>query len=225
MRYPSLLLFLSGVVGVFARQATEELPDFSRQILPLLSDNCFQCHGPDANHREADLRLDLEDHAKAPRDGYLIIDPGSVETSELIYHVTTDDEYDRMLPLDSNKSLEVGEIELLKRWIDSGAEWGRHWAFDSIERPFITQDAAHPVDGLVAEALAEEGLSPSPAYGERMAWDWMEIARYADTNGYQADNIRTMWPRRSTKTCYSMSSRFGNSREISCPTPPKSRSW
>ncbi|GAB5558562.1 MAG: DUF1553 domain-containing protein [Synoicihabitans sp.] len=237
-----LLFWGGGFVGLQGADAEVSAVDFSRQILPILSDNCFQCHGPDANHREADLRLDVEENAKAPREGYSIIEPGDSTASELIYHITTRDEYDRMPPLDSNKSLSEPEIDLLTRWIDSGAEWGRHWAFDPIERPQLSNSSAHPIDVLVGEVLAEEGLtfSPeadrrslirrltldltglpptpdeteafvadksnralesvvkrllaSPAFGERMAWDWMEVARYADTNGYQADNERTMWP-------------------------------
>ena len=242
LHFLPLLLLVGG--ALFGDEPdTPAVPDFSREILPILSNNCFQCHGPDANHREAELRLDVEANAKAPRDGYMIIDPGDSAVSEMIYHITTDDEFDRMPPLDSNKSLSRSEIDLLTRWIDSGAEWGRHWAFDPIARPEVmVEEAGHPIDALVAVGLAEAGLTrsteaarstlirrvtldltglpptpeevdaflnddadnayarvvdrllASPAYGERMAWDWMEVARYADTNGYQADNIRTMWP-------------------------------
>lgn len=238
---PLLLLVGGALVG--GKPDTPAVPDFSREILPIFSDKCFQCHGPDANHREADLRLDVEANAKEPRDGYKIIAPGSSAESELVYHITTTDELDRMPPKDSNKSLAATEIDLLVRWIESGAEWGRHWAFDPIARPtFAAVASEHPIDSLVAVKLTEAGLTrsaeaerstlirrvtldltglpptpaevaaflnddtedayarvvdrllASPAYGERMAWDWMEVARYADTNGYQADNIRTMWP-------------------------------
>lgn len=226
-----------------AEMASPEAPDFSRQILPILSDNCFQCHGPDANHREAELRLDVEENAKAPRDSYAIIDPGNSAGSELVYHITTDDELDRMPPVDSRKSLNDAERELLIQWIDSGAEWGQHWAFEALIRPVSpVASEGNPIDQLVGKVLAAEGMVPSPqadrrslirrvsldltglppspdqaakfladdsaeayatvvdrllaspAYGERMAWDWMELARYADTNGYQQDATRTMWP-------------------------------
>lgn len=221
-------------------------PDFSREILPILSDKCFQCHGPDANHREADLRLDLEEEAKASRDGYPVLVPGRAAESELIYLITSEDEEERMPPLDSNKSLTAEQKDLLTRWIDSGAEWGQHWAFNAVERPGLSvagfPGAKNEIDLLVGEKLREAGLAPaveaerealirrvsldltglppkqeevaafladhsdeafgkvvdrllaSPAYGERMAWDWMEVARYADTNGYQQDRTRTMWP-------------------------------
>jgi hypothetical protein len=223
----------------------ETPPDFSREILPILSDNCFQCHGPDANHREAELRLDVESNAKAPRDSYHIIDPGNSAGSELVYHITTDDEFDRMPPIDSIKSLSDDEKGLITRWIDAGAEWGQHWSFEAITRPELpvadAGDATHPIDQIVRHELKARGLSPSPeaarrslirrvtldltglpptpddvaayvndatpdafgkvvdrllaspAYGERMAWDWLEIARYADTNGYQGDRTRSSW--------------------------------
>lgn len=220
-------------------------PDFSREILPILSDNCFQCHGPDANHREAELRLDVESNAKAPRDGYHIIDPGNSAGSELVYHITTNDELDRMPPVDSIKTLSDAEKDLITRWIDTGAEWGQHWSFEAIKRPDLSASdfggATNPIDRIVRHELESRDMKPSPeadrrslirrvtldltglpptpaavdafvaddtddafgnvvdrllaspAYGERMAWDWLEIARYADTNGYQGDGTRAMW--------------------------------
>lgn len=241
----SFRLFGLLAMGLPMLSAADHGPDFSREILPILSDNCFQCHGPDANHREAELRLDLESNAKAPRDSYSIIDPGNSAGSELVYHITTDDEMDRMPPMDSIKSLSDDEKELLTRWIDAGAEWGQHWSFDPIVRPEVPAPRSgyrkDPIDLIVSEGLRREGLAPSPAadrqslirrvtldltglpptpaavaafvadptdgafatvvdrllaspaFGERMAWDWLEIARYADTNGYQQDRTRTMW--------------------------------
>lgn len=233
-----------GFVLASGLSVAQPAPDFSREILPILSDNCFQCHGPDANHREAELRLDVESNAKAPREGYHIIDPGNSAGSELVYHITTDDEFDRMPPVDSIKSLADDEKDLITRWIEAGAEWGQHWSFEPIIRPEVVvgSDAeTNPIDMIVRRELWAREMEPSaeadrrslirrvsldltglpptpeevadfvndtapgafgtvvdrllasPAYGERMAWDWLEIARYADTNGYQGDRTRAMW--------------------------------
>jgi hypothetical protein len=241
----ALVGYLWAVVS-WGKIGDEAVPDFSREILPILSDKCFQCHGPDANHREAELRLDLEAEAKADRDGYPVMVPGDSARSELITLIMTEDVDDRMPPLNSNKTLSGEQKDLLARWIDGGAKWGQHWAFEELRRPavgaFAFAGAVNAVDVLVGEKLREAGLAPaeeagrgalirrvsldltglpptpaevtafladesaeaykkvvdrlmgSTAYGERMAWDWMEVARYADTNGYQADNTRTMWP-------------------------------
>ncbi len=169
-----------GIFGLLAMgmpmmSAADLVPDFSREILPILSDNCFQCHGPDANHREADLRLDLESNAKAPRDSYNIIDPGNSAGSELVYHITTDDEMDRMPPLDSIKSLSDDEKNLLTRWIDSGAEWGQHWSFDPIMRPAgkpYRLDCRRRITTrrLVAISGSGSGFTHSPGFTR---FDWL----------------------------------------------------
>lgn len=216
---------------------------FSREVLPVLSDNCFSCHGPDEKHRKAGLRLDEESDAKAERDGVRAIVPGDPDASDLIRRIETADPDLRMPPAEFHKSVPPEQIATLRRWIAEGAEWGVHWAFSPIERPPVpAEPGAHPVDAFLATRLARENLEPrpeadrrtllrrasldltglpptpeeverfvanpaadaweqeidrllaSPAYGERMAWDWMEAARYADTNGYQGDAERTMWP-------------------------------
>ncbi|MDP6445117.1 MAG: DUF1549 domain-containing protein, partial [Pirellulaceae bacterium] len=218
--------------------------DFSRDVLPILSDHCFQCHGPDEAKREAELRLDTETGALRKDDPVII--PGKVAESELMKRVLSDDPDEQMPPADAKRRLTGKQQEILKQWIAGGADWQRHWAF---VKPVRTQppavDDAWPrsaIDRFVFDRLRREGVKPqaeanrralirrvtldltglpptadevgdfledkedgafervvdrllkSPHYGERMAWDWLAIARYADTNGYQGDRTRTMWP-------------------------------
>jgi len=108
---------------------------FARDILPILSDNCFYCHGPDANHREGDLRLDQKEDALASRDGKAAIQPGNPEESLVVQRLRTQDPDDLMPPPDSNKALTEEEIDKLEQWITSGADWGRHWSFEPPVRP------------------------------------------------------------------------------------------
>jgi len=224
--------------------------NFSRDIQPLLSENCYHCHGPDAKAREADLRLDVKDGpegAYRSADGITVIKPGNSKDSELIARIFTDDEDDVMPPLKSNRTLTPAQKDLLKRWVDEGAEWGEHWAFKAPVRPEVPKpDVAlgvvrNPIDAFILDRLATEklrqapeaektkllrrvtldltGIPPtleeldafladaradayeravdrllaSPRYGERMVWEWLEAARYADTNGYQGDPTRSMY--------------------------------
>jgi mono/diheme cytochrome c family protein len=217
--------------------------DFERTILPILSNNCFTCHGPDAAKRKGDLRLDDEKEAKKKNDeGRIAILPGKSAESEIIKRILTDDPSDRMPPAKANKTLTRAQIDLLRKWIDAGAPWGEHWAFRPLVKPEVPKGAANPIDAFIRARLERERLKPSPEadrttllrrvtldltglppapeetaafladrapdayeravdhllasprYGERMAWDWMEISRYADSNGYQGDAERTMWP-------------------------------
>jgi hypothetical protein len=197
--------------------------DFDRQILPILSDTCFACHGPDGGRRKADLRLDDEKAAK-----HEAIIPGKAAASPAFQRLINPDPDEVMPPPKSNKKLSREQIELLRRWIDAGAKWGEHWAFRPLVKPlggsidhFVKKKLAAEGLGMSPEAdratllrrvtLDLTGLPPgpddgapyeevvdrllaSPRYGERMAWDWMEAARYADSNGYQGDGERTMWP-------------------------------
>ncbi len=112
-----------------------ESPNFSRDILPVLSDNCFQCHGPDQKAREADLRLDMADSAL--RIEKPIIVPGQSAESEFLKRITSTDPDVVMPPLKSGRKLTPAQIDLLKRWIDSGAVWGKHWAFEKPLRPEV----------------------------------------------------------------------------------------
>lgn len=136
---------------------------YSRDVLPILSDRCFHCHGPDDSHREADLRLDLEENAKAHRDGTPAIKPGDVSTSEIWQRISSDDEFEVMPPPDSHrKPLSQAEREIIRSWIESGAAWGKHWAFEPPVRPSVPKLAEHPVDAFILQKLDAEGLQLSP---------------------------------------------------------------
>ncbi len=233
-------------------KAAEEPPtgepvDFDRVIRPILSDTCFQCHGPDANARVADLRLDRREGLFRIQDGVAVVQPGDLRASELIQRVTSDDPDVRMPPPESKRQLSASQIASLKSWVAAGAPWGQHWSFQPPRRgqPPAVKDASwprNPIDRFILARLEQEGLSPSPEasreqlirrvsldltglpptpqevdafladdspgayekvvdrllasprYGERMVWPWLDAARYADSNGYQADPERTMWP-------------------------------
>jgi hypothetical protein len=215
---------------------------FDRDIRPILSDNCFHCHGPDAKKRKAKLRLDIKEGALADLGGYAAVVPGNPAKSELFARISSNDPEERMPPHDSNRNLSKKKIDLLKEWIAGGAKWKGHWSFEPVDRPTVKEKERHPIDVLVDARLKQDefkanpsanretlirrlkldltGLPPTAgqiesflgdekpdawerlvertlqatAYGERMAWDWLEAARYADTNGYQGDRERTMWP-------------------------------
>ena len=112
--------------------AAEPLPkvvQFNRDIRPILSDNCFACHGPDKNTREAELRLDIEAGAFGKTGEMFIVAPRKPESSELFRRITTSDEDDHMPPLDSGKKLTPQQIALIKLWIEQGAKWEGHWAY------------------------------------------------------------------------------------------------
>src|SRR5262245_51862517 len=217
---------------------------FGRDVLPILSTNCFACHGPDEKNRKAGLRLDLESNAKAKHiDGYPIV-PGEPEKSVIITRLTSTDPSIVMPPPSAHKQIKSEQIETLRRWIAEGARWGKHWSFEPVTRPAIAPGVRHPIDALVSSALAKKGLvlcrpasaqslvrrlwldiiglpptpeiadsfaaNPSvaayewmvdellkkPQFGEHWARMWLDLARYADTKGYEKDRGRTMWPYR-----------------------------
>src|SRR5687767_4414906 len=103
--------------------------EFNRDVRPILSENCFACHGFDAAAREADLRLDLADSATEDRGGYAALVPGDPEASEAWRRVTSDDESEVMPPVDSHRELSADEKEVLRRWIAEGAVYQKHWSF------------------------------------------------------------------------------------------------
>ncbi len=247
MTYRCVLVLIVIAFGAGAARADGTV-DFNRDILPILSDKCFACHGPDAKVRKAGFRLDRKEGAfKALRDGSHAIVPGKRDASELVRRITSKDRTEVMPPPKANRQLTPRQIQLLTRWVDEGAVWGKHWAHVSPKRPELpaVKNKAWPRNGIdyfVLARLEREGLRPSaeatheqlirrvtldltglpptlaeidafladkspnayervvdrllksPHYGERMAWDWLDAARYADSNGYQGDPDRTMWP-------------------------------
>lgn len=137
---------------------------FNRDIRPILSDSCFPCHGPDAKNRQAELRLDLADSALAARDGKRAIVPGEPERSELIRRITSTDPDQKMPPPGSGHALSAAEIEILRKWIASGAKWQKHWSLIPPVRPAIPAHMAHtPLDAFIQARLAKEQLQPSPS--------------------------------------------------------------
>src|SRR5262249_13131968 len=116
-----------------AQSMAEEQPaarvSFARDIRPILSDACFQCHGPDKNQRQADVRLDVKDDLYHDRGGYTLIVPGKVEDSELLSRLVETDPTARMPPPKSARQLTPTELDLIKRWISEGAQWQGHWAY------------------------------------------------------------------------------------------------
>ncbi|MBA3481980.1 MAG: DUF1553 domain-containing protein [Pirellulales bacterium] len=213
---------------------------FNRDIRPILSDNCFHCHGADAAQRQAELRLDVRESAIEMG----ALSPGRVDESALVERITSDDPDQKMPPPDSKRRLTAEQIDKLTRWIAEGAEYQPHWAFQPVRRPELPRIERgdwpeNNVDRFVLARLEEEDLAPSmraplptllrrisfdltglpptpsqlaawqaaadpvaaavdellasPHYGERMAVDWLDVARYADTHGFNNDTLRTMW--------------------------------
>lgn len=224
--------------------------DFNLHIRPILSDRCFKCHGPDANKRKANLRLDIRENALAALkdnpDAHVIV-PGEASASEAYRRISSNDTSQLMPPVNSNLKLNDHEIELIKTWIDQGAVYKKHWAFippSSRSLPEIDQTdwPKNEIDHFILAGMERAGLAPNeiadkerllkrvslditglppalelqkrflddpspkayenvvnelllqPQYGEKMATYWMDVARYADSHGYQDDGYRTMWP-------------------------------
>jgi hypothetical protein len=150
-----------------AQVSAEQAIDFNRDIRPILSDNCFACHGPDPASRQADLRLDVQADATADRGGYAAVVPGKIKQSELIRRITTGDESERMPPSDSGKAIKLAHVELLKRWISEGATWSLPWTYvNPVDHALPSvKDATWPynaIDQFVLARLEAEGLRPSP---------------------------------------------------------------
>ncbi len=146
-----------------ATSALAEPIDFSKQIRPILSENCFFCHGPDDKKREADLRLDDEAAAKKNNDGVIAVVPGDPEKSALIQRIVSTDPDEVMPPPKQHKTISPVQVALLKDWIKQGAKWGKHWSYEKVVRPAVPAGAKNPVDAFLAQRLKKEGLSFSPA--------------------------------------------------------------
>jgi hypothetical protein len=222
---------------------------YNFHIRPILSDKCFACHGPDANKREAELRLDTEEGAfKALKEspGKFAFVAGKPEQSEVYHRILSSDPTELMPPPESNLSLTAEEISLIKRWIEQGAKYEPHWAFLKVEKPKVPKSGwgtneidaftyrkmrskklepnpeAKPHELIKRASLDLTGLPPSPAlvdkyanfsngntyeklldeliqqpaFGEKLAILWLDISRYADSYGYQDDEVRSQWPYR-----------------------------
>src|SRR5205814_7525151 len=131
MRIQHVLVALNVLLPATFACAADPPIDFTRDIQPILSDNCYKCHGPDSSKRKGELRLDALDPRQgpfAPRDGYAILAPADLENSVLVMRITSDDPEFHMPPPDSNRHLNSGQIELLKRWVQQGAKWAKHWS-------------------------------------------------------------------------------------------------
>lgn len=154
--------------GAVAAEPADDEIVFSRDIRPLLSDNCYACHGPDAAQRPTELRFDLRESALGKLEsGSPAIVPGDSSGSQLYQRITTDDESLRMPPPDTGKQLTPAQQDLIKRWIEQGASWGGHWAFEPIRRPAVPEVSGkhpvhNPIDAFVQWRMASAGLEPSP---------------------------------------------------------------
>ncbi len=158
------------LIPVSAIVAEEESIDFNRDVRPIISDKCFQCHGPDADNQKSDFRLDTRERAIADLGGYAGIVPGDLEASEAHHRIWEDEVLeDRMPPPESKLALTDSEKRILDRWISDGANYDQHWSFKPIARPEIPklspEDrnwATNPIDHFVVRRLRMEGLEPSP---------------------------------------------------------------
>lgn len=259
--YIIALFCIAGVAGLFIFRycsgkktgtgGNTATVSYNFQVRPILSDKCYACHGPDANKREAGLRLDIKEEAyKALKDNpeaHAIV-PGRPGLSEVYLRVSTTDTSIMMPPASSNlPTLTQQEVAIIKKWIEEGAQYEPHWAFVPPHKPALpkvkNEDwSKNEIDHFVLSKMEEHGLSPNeeadkerllrrialditglpptpgmidsfvnnkapdayekmidallqrPAYGERMAIPWMDVARYADSHGYQDDNYRSQWP-------------------------------
>lgn len=139
---------------------------FNHHVRPILSENCFYCHGPDENTQEAGLRLDIRDDATGDLGGYAAIVPGNAEESEIWHRILSDDPAEVMPPPKSHRTLSEADKEILRRWINDGAEYEAHWAFIEPKRaevPALQSDwVRNPVDAFILARLQREGLEPNP---------------------------------------------------------------
>lgn len=248
MRLVQRMLLMAVCLGWCQSVMAEDTIDFNQQIRPLLATKCVACHGPDEEHREADLRLDKIE--ASIKHGAIL--PGKPIESEVIRRIESNDPDERMPPPSSKLSLTPEQKTLLRNWINQGAKHDEHWAFKPLKQPEVPAVKSeqlrswvtNPIDHFVLRKLASENLSPSPEadehalirrvyldliglpptpeeadafakstdpkayeklvdqllkserYGERWARQWLDLARYADTNGYEKDRPRSIWPYR-----------------------------
>jgi len=168
----AILVSIAAMAAVAAPKTDPGKPvDFQRDVRPILSDNCFLCHGPDKGTRMAELRLDTREGAFGERSAGSTIVPGDSAASLLYQRITHDNKVLLMPPVHSKKALSDEQISVLTRWIDEGASWDQHWAFQALERPdppevANQQWARGPLDRFVLARLEQEGLTPAPEAGK-----------------------------------------------------------
>ena len=162
------IIVLVVISGSSAVHVSADEVDFIRDVQPILAGRCFKCHGPDEGTREAGLRLDQRDAAVVELEsGERAIVPDDPQQSTLLDRVRSEDEYQRMPPPSEGDGLSPGEVDILRRWIATGAEYERHWSFVAPQRP-TPPDVSNadwcrtPIDRFVLARLDEEGLQPSP---------------------------------------------------------------
>ncbi|MBT6237837.1 MAG: DUF1553 domain-containing protein [Verrucomicrobia bacterium] len=163
--YHTWLLAITSLLLACGQSQAEPI-SFARQIRPLLSDACFQCHGPDAQERKADLRLDQEHTAKSRDGDYWVIKESDPDGSDLVARIFASDSDDVMPPPDSGKSLNDDEKKLIREWIKQGAPWETHWSFEPARRPDIptVKDTDWPnnaIDFFILSKLEANGMRPS----------------------------------------------------------------
>tara|TARA_B100000519_G_scaffold129242_2_gene111585 strand:- start:425 stop:3640 length:3216 start_codon:yes stop_codon:yes gene_type:complete len=160
-----LVVTLTATSTLFAADSSV---DFSKDILSVLSDRCFKCHGPDEAERVSDLRLDTKEGIFSTLDSDVVaVVPGKLNASEMIKRITSDNPDLKMPPEDSGKVLSEAEIDALKQWVSNGAEWEEHWAFISPTKPEAPRairkwKPVNPVDLFIHQRLKAERLQPSP---------------------------------------------------------------
>ena len=242
VKLPPIVILMWGLGSASA----DDLVRFNRDVRPILSDNCFACHGFDSKNRKADLRLDTREGATANNDGVTAIVPGNINKSALWKVINSTDANVVMPPPETHKTLSSEQKKTLRKWIEQGAPYEMHWSFvppTVQELPKVKQGdwPRHPLDHFILAKLESKKLKPSPEaeketlirrvtldltglpptlqevdafladtspdafekvvdrllasphYGERMAVDWLDAARYADTNGFQVDRDREIW--------------------------------
>jgi hypothetical protein len=235
-----------GLLCGFSIARAGDTVSFDREIRPILSNNCFQCHGPDEKQRKADLRLDTGEGAFSDRDGHAVVVPGKPETSELIRRISGSEASKPMPPKKTGKKLTPHEVDLFTRWVRQGGKFTKHWAYLPPVRPAVPvvkhkSWPKNPIDYFLLARLEREGLQPMEeadryalirrvsldltglpptveevdafaqdkdpaayeklvdklldrsAYGEHWAYQWLDLARYADSAGYADDPLRTIW--------------------------------
>lgn len=237
------------IIGAASANAADEV-DFSRDVRPILSANCFACHGPDDKARQAGLRLDTQEGAYADHDGSRAVVPGKPEASSLIERILSKDPDLVMPPPKTGHKLTETQRETLARWIKAGAKYDQHWSFKPLVRPAVPaaklpasngKPPVAPIDAFIQTRLDAAGLKPageaqpqtllrrisldltglppspaeqdaffadksdaayekvvdrllaSPRFGEHWARMWLDLARYADTKGYEKDQPRQIW--------------------------------